>query len=222
VPEDMDELQKKFEEYGDGESFEDFIDGWSGAKKNEEGIYGRITNPRSKWDWWVIGGRWSGSFTLKPDAKGRNGEGGAFSPANTDEGKADVALAGDIDWDAMRQTEMDRASQRYDRWHSLPDKEVVGEELWRKSLFDNNFIFLEQNEVNDLNDLSKEQYVAKYGSFDALTYAFIDLEGKWHGRGEMGWFGMSSDEQPDYNVEWWKFVESLAPDQPLYVVDCHI
>ena len=25
-------------------------------------------NPDSKWDWWVVGGRWGGYWTLKPDA----------------------------------------------------------------------------------------------------------------------------------------------------------
>ena len=26
-------------------------------------------NPESQWDWWVIGGRWGGYLTLKPDAE---------------------------------------------------------------------------------------------------------------------------------------------------------
>jgi hypothetical protein len=31
----------------------------------ENGRFGRFTNPNSKWDWWVIGGRWSGILKLK-------------------------------------------------------------------------------------------------------------------------------------------------------------
>lgn len=61
VPEDMDELQKDFTEHGKGRDFETFVEDWSGAEKNEQGIYGRWTNPNKKWDWWEVGGRWNAS-----------------------------------------------------------------------------------------------------------------------------------------------------------------
>lgn len=66
VPADMDELKADYEEYGNGRDFEVFIEEWSGDEKNENNIYGRWTNPNAKWDWWAIGGRWSGLLKLKP------------------------------------------------------------------------------------------------------------------------------------------------------------
>lgn len=59
VPADMEELQKEYTEYGKGETFETFMEGWSNDKQNDQGVWGRMTNPNAKWDWWTVGGRYS-------------------------------------------------------------------------------------------------------------------------------------------------------------------
>jgi hypothetical protein len=63
---------------------------------DEQGLYQMSTyNPQSKWDWWVIGGRWTGFYRLKDDAKGITGQVGTFGdPAEP--GCVDVARKGDI------------------------------------------------------------------------------------------------------------------------------
>ena len=78
-------------------------------------------------------------------------------------------------------------------------------------------------ESADLFYKSREEYAAMFDR-EAITYAFIDTEGKWNQRGEMGWFGVDDKEKgtPDYDAAFWKFVESLAPEQRIYIVDCHI
>ena len=69
VPEDMEELQKDFEKHGEeGETIEHFAKDWCDATPNEDGILGRMTNPNAHWDWFVVGGRWSGYF--HPDNAG--------------------------------------------------------------------------------------------------------------------------------------------------------
>jgi hypothetical protein len=67
IPADMEELQARYEEHGNGEDFEAFVEGWSGDTKNENGVYGRMTNPNAKWDWWTIGGRWTGALAVDYD-----------------------------------------------------------------------------------------------------------------------------------------------------------
>jgi len=56
------------------------------------------------------------------------------------------------------------------------------------------------------------------------TYALLTEDGEWVQRGKMGWFGMSSDEQP---ASLWydrvsEFVTALPEDRWLTAVDCHI
>ena len=50
------------------ETLEVFINGYHGYRKNADGVYGRRTNPNAHWDWWVVGGRWSGHFQPHYDA----------------------------------------------------------------------------------------------------------------------------------------------------------
>lgn len=63
VPADMDELMTSFAKHGEkGQSLQGFANDWSGVRPNSDGVYGRYTNPNAKWDWWQIGGRYSGRF----------------------------------------------------------------------------------------------------------------------------------------------------------------
>lgn len=59
--------------------------------KNDKGDYGRVTNPNSKWDWWVIGGRWSDLLVVQP-------VGEPIPPAYS----CNFAHSDLIDWDASR------------------------------------------------------------------------------------------------------------------------
>ena len=77
-------------------------------------------------------------------------------------------------------------------------------------------------EAEDLSTLEVEAYMEKYGRGDALTFALLTKEGEWLESGSMGWWGMVSDEQPDYDKKFWEVVEALEPSQRIFVVDCHI
>lgn len=56
------------------------------------------------------------------------------------------------------------------------------------------------------------------------TYAFLDSDGKWHQKGRMGWFGISSDEkvQEAWESEYTARVEAEADNAWFVLVDCHI
>jgi hypothetical protein len=58
---------------------------------------------------------------------------------------------------------------------------------------------------------------------DWTPYALVTPEGRWCQHGEMGWFGMSSDEKDE--AEWdTEVIEVLKkyPDAQAVLVDCHI
>lgn len=55
------------------------------------------------------------------------------------------------------------------------------------------------------------------------SYAFLDLEGEWHSRGDMGWFGISNDgmSATDWATELNKALKALPSDVYIAMVDCH-
>jgi hypothetical protein len=71
------------------------------------------TNPNKQWDWYVVGGRWTGMLKLKPGAKGNLGRPGTFGN-QAEIGAADQARKGDIDWDGMRDQAGNDAAKRWD------------------------------------------------------------------------------------------------------------
>ena len=108
-------------------------------------------NPDSKWDWYSVGGRWSGFLPLKD----RDPEGDPLT--------ANEAYVGEIDWDYM---------------------------------IENKF----------------------------PPFCFVDEDGEWHEKGEMGWFAVVKDESPE--EEWIKefreYIDSVDEDCLVTVVDFHI
>jgi len=95
----------------------------------------RRTNPNRKWDWYVLGGRWTGFFRVKQAGAGSLGRPGLMtSPAEA--GTVDQARAGDIDFDAMRAEAAAEANKEFDAYlaarqkHDVPDT-VIG---WQATL----------------------------------------------------------------------------------------
>ena len=78
------------------------------------------TNPNKQWDWYQIGGRWSGMLRLKPNAQGRNGN---RSWMNRDEPKGsnfcDSAPKKDIDVEFMRNEAGEAAAKRWDAAYAV-------------------------------------------------------------------------------------------------------
>ncbi|AIY85262.1 hypothetical protein U729_3094 (plasmid) [Clostridium baratii str. Sullivan] len=77
----LENYEEHKEEYTDVDTF---AKDYYGYKKHED-KYGYWENPNAKWDWYLIGGRWSESLI---DKKGK---------------KVSFALLKDIDWDKMRE-----------------------------------------------------------------------------------------------------------------------
>ena len=56
------------------------------------------------------------------------------------------------------------------------------------------------------------------------THAMLDLEGKWHQQGKMGWFGYSDttpDSEKTFTGYLYEYIKSINPDTYLVIVDCH-
>lgn len=198
----------------------------------------RRTNPNSKWDWWVEGGRWSGRLLLK------NGS------------RADSALAQDIDFDTMAVRATEKATEEFDQycekylkfeegfvqWAKVRDEMFPGEIDLARNFFNAQPLIEEyRKEVPHFwlfgvgpesfgagTEFSVEERkqscitLAVFGSIS--TYAVVK-DGQWQAKGEMGWFGMSSNEssESDWSRKFMEvFKQALDENQLITIVDCHI
>lgn len=218
-------------EWGDEESYE----------ADERGLYLWSTyNPDSKWDWYEVGGRWTGHFLLMPGAAGTLGRPGVM----TDPGKpgtADQATKGAIDFNLMKLEAATAAAEQYDRYAAIvaahppiidfPD--VPGDIEERRRIYNDQpgvqalrHAHLEPwgASLAETYGMGREAYIQRAALSRPTTYAMV-AEGVWRGKGEMGWFGMSTDTADDrekWLTFWWQMVDAAPDDTLLTVVDCHI
>jgi len=105
---ELETINRSFKDiYG---TFEDFVKKYHGAKANDDGQYGYWHNPNAKWDWWVIGGRWSGHWPVKTVSKDQLGRSGSFDNAPTP-GGVDITRIKDIDFERADIQTSERVSE---------------------------------------------------------------------------------------------------------------
>lgn len=202
------------------------------------------TNPNRQWDWWEVGGRWSGFFKLKPGTMGDLGTKGLLGSCRNDgPGYADSVLKRDIDFDAMRDSAGNEAAAKWDKARALMGDSVTGFVSWedmrerhkgniddaRKAYHaqaakqalagDDN---LRWASVEDFL-CSRDEYIQNARNAACTTFAVLK-DGQWHERGSMGWWGCVSDEKDkgEWHREFSALVDSLPDETRLTVVDCHI
>ena len=227
-------------------TIEEFAKDWHGAERDEDkGRFGYWENPNAKWDWYQVGGRWSGLLKLKPGTRGLTGEAGLMGSHHAKgDDRADQARKRDIDFDGMRAEAEAKAREKWSHCRS-----IVGAFLWESwehvrevrckgdieaaRTFYNaqpSVVKLKQADRDrygwDLDDKlawSLDNYIQQARDCAGVTFAVLH-EGKWHERGEMGWWACVSNEKPEgqWEREFAKLLDGLPDDALLTVVDCHI
>lgn len=136
--------------------FISYEDAWKkvldwGYKLDEEENLLSTYNPDSKWDWYSIGGRWSGFLCTKE----KDDEGNPI--------RVNQAQFKDIDWDYMF-----------------------------------------ENHITPFN--------------------YVTEEGMWREKGEMGWWGMTTNEmeQDDWDANFKRYLKLVEDDCLITVIDFHI
>ena len=185
---------------------------------DEDGNELTTYNPKSKWDWYQVGGRWEGLLKAKKGVKAHSPSllsstsSGYTSP---DDEHFDCALIKDLDFSVDPEE-----IERRERWWEVaiegaPLKKGENEEdfrtFYRKEYF-----------LNRYKD--KKTYAEVSSTFS--TFAVITPDGEWHEKGEMGWFGCSS-ETDDEALDWAlhfkeRFIDTMDPNTVVTIVDCHI
>jgi hypothetical protein len=173
------------------------------AYQHKEGVgYGCYSNPDAKWDWYSIGGRWTGFFKVKEGVEAIVGSAGLMTlPA--EEGRADQARCCEVDWEGMKEASIKSAENSWEEAKSCEDET---ERYWKYGIE---------------KDISREEYIRRRSL--PTTFAVLK-DGEWYERGEMGWWACVKDEkdQSDWEEEFAKLLDSLHEDTLLTLVDCHI
>lgn len=184
----------------DEELYEEAISGYDAEDIDEGGGILSTYNPDSKWDWYEVGGRWQGMLLLKPGKLGERGNPGLMTEMTNN---YDSALAADVDFEEMRRQLI---SQLTPYEHAI--KNSFYKEEYMRQMFP-----------------TEEEYIQNNSAF--TTYAVLTPDGEWHAPGDMGWFGMSTDE-PDERRAWddeyyERFIKpAIENNWRITIVDCHI
>lgn len=177
--------------------------------------FGYWKNKDGKWDWFLLGGRWTGMLKLKEGTTGIVGKPG-LQTEEAPAGYVDSAKKCDIDFEGMSKENIERHTKFYDEFliRYEEDKEC--------KKFSPQFEYGVKGKKEDgiFIPESKEEYVNRHSNF--VTFAVIK-DGKWYQRGEMGWFGIALNEKPDevWDKEFSKLINDLPEETILSVYDCH-
>lgn len=215
-------------------TFGAFLEDHCGLTYDEkEKAYGYYTNPDSKWDWFQIGGRWTAVFLVKDTCDLKI----LGNRSLLDDGEITTAPDGyqwvvgarkcDIQWDKMKELALEAKTKAFAAWENWflndiePDpkphlvvKNDEGIHSWGRTLY---------YKGESLEDYLKRNGLDPNARYPHTAYAYLDEKG-WHGQGDMGWFGLSSNDmaEGDWNEMMHAFIESVPDDYFLVSVDCHI
>jgi len=237
------------------ELYEKYGEDWNGGiwRKEDDVWFEYSTyNPNSKWDWYQLGGRWSGYFKLK---KGADGEAGShYAKPPVEEGYADSVKKGDIDIEGMRKEREDQAAKVYDFVWSHFDGNEKNHNAWEHyvkqvenktiTIEEAKELYHEQPSVKKFQEISSSEegrellgFFSKFEDFSiprekylkaardsAIAPFAILTDDGWFERGEMGWWACVSNEKDkdEWNEEFTKLFDALPDDTLINLVDCHI
>lgn len=226
---------------------------WNGnAWRLEDGVWKEYStyNPDSKWDWYQLGGRWTGAFIkLKDGAQGTLGSRSWASERNV--AGVDQAYKKDIDFDAIKRDARNGAIKTYRECAEkcggcIPHPPLSWNEIIHSNEFGNldinqkRELYHSQEEVKTWKDkvnegnpfgylledfqCTEEEYANRAELNSFIPYAVL-YEGEWISRGDMGWWGITTNEHFSEN-EWvkkvWGLIDSCDDNTLFSFYDLHI
>jgi len=182
-------------------------------------------NPKSKWDWWQIGGRWTGQFPYKREhaAVVITGKPGLMTKPAAN-GTCDGGPLYALDVDTMRAGAATRARVRYGKYREAVEgtPDALPWSVFRDNISEGSGYtadqaraeYRSQPRVRALDatgefsspfsgdpiaefTVPEEVYAERARAGAVPGYATLTADGRWMAPGHMGWFGMSDDEEND-------------------------
>ena len=189
-------------------TFEDFVSAFEGlkARDSEMGRFGTWSNPNGKWDWYQLGGRWSGFFHLKAGTHGKLGSRSPFLAGVDVTGTlADSCYVADIDFEKTAHRAGAAAGANWDEVQSMG--------LSQRAL---------QAGFSIGPAMTRDRFV-KQAEDRCCAVAALVYEGKWYEyMGEPLWGG---EEVIRSEEDWFDAVTRRVIGLPghlrVSIVDCH-
>lgn len=204
------------ERYGDDES--------DSLHLSEDGRAYTVStySKNSKWDWYQIGGRWTGYFYSRPEYTGHPdliaGQPGTMTEPNFNRAKCDGGPKYMLDLPATRKMaeaeELGRHVEFCKLVEGLPEATLWSVFVERHKADEDGYpieqaradyhaqprvLALKGTDFQYWNDpfehfqRPREEVLARAAAQAVPGYATLTLEGEWKEPGRMGWFGMSTD-----------------------------
>lgn len=170
------------------------LEKYSDAEYDDCGNEISTYNPKSKWDWYAIGGRWSGELRLKEED-----EDGCLY--------CDEAKIKNIDF-SMNKERYDGCLQWWENNIEAPDEEWKG--FYKKEYYTERY-------------KDAEEYATRNASFSTFALVTPDGEWHECGEmGWFGCSGETPDEARAWDEQYMSFIENADPEHYFVMVDCHI
>lgn len=199
-------------------------------------------NPLSKWDWYAIGGRFSGCFITKVKKEAED----FVQPDEYGNVHIDSIQKKYIDLDGIKKEEEKEARNEYKivascfengqiprikyKWSDVLNMKDLTPQEKRKLYFSQEGVELFNKRTENITSGTIEMYQCTEDEFVAerVASAFqpfaIVKDGIWYERAKMGWWAITSDEKSPQ--EWTEIFEKIwneiDDDEMITFVDCHI
>lgn len=241
LPEGYELRETKFDEIY---TFEGYLRDWCGHELDgeysafEDGRFYVFTNPNTKWDWWTVGGRWSGMFL---DINGEKQDIIQKKYWDLAKQSSDAVLEFAPFYDRFEQNADKFSDLEFESWDEVckkfSDKNgTVNYSMARAVYQDQGFknvlksIFSEDSDKEYewllhnpelFYNVSREDFM-KARIYNSIgTFAVLDADG-WHEKGEMGWFACVRDEKADWTQIYLDKLKAIPDNDYVVLVDCHI
>lgn len=171
--------------------FDTFMQEEEDMEPNENGKYGWMHNPNHKWDWWLIGGRWTGYYPVTPDVLQRgeatSGEPGLMTE-HAEAGHVDMCRIKDIDMGTIEE-QINSAIENF--WRETADYIEKGSAQpfgVRGSLLSLGFV--QCKDEDELTDEDRAKTLIKWkkelregvSRYDVVDHTILDRKDELRGR----------------------------------------
>ena len=209
---------------GEYTSLKHYAEDYHGYTEERDGRIGRLTNPNAQWDWWVVGGRWSNHLLLN---SGERADSARKEDIDFETLRAQYAIEYRDDWDRAASViagrELIPFAHFRDEVHGGKNHDKAREDYWAQPV------------LRDLKDapwsdvwteytdyfMPRDKYIFEKTMMRLGTFAILK-DGEWMQRADMGWWGITTDEDASWYERYDNVLSTIRPNQHLTVVDCHI
>lgn len=194
-PYDESKLKELYDEHGGD------WDGNQSIFKDDGTIeYWSTYNRNAKWDWYQVGGRWSGELIRTKD--------GVY---------CDEAKLSDVDFTIDTESERwQECFEAYNIWMKDGEPETKEEKDIKRQMFYKKEYYTSR--YKDAADYANDVC-------GSIPHALLLPTGEWLEPGKMGWWGFSHasiEDEINFSKNYFKYLEPYMENYYITIVDCHI